>query len=339
MRGLLLLLAITAVSATYLDLSPQGLLSQFVDFVVKYNRVYESREEFDSRFAIFVENMKESEALMVSNKGSASFGVGPFTDMSKEEFASKYLMSNYKKAANPGPPANPPRANLTRFGFPEGPNPNNWDWSSAGVTTPIYNQGQCGSCWAFSATETIESWFALGGGTLTQLSMEQIVDCDTSDNGCGGGNTQTAYQYVQTAGGLDTYANYPYIAGGGQAQACQFPQGSTVATVSSYSSVSGETGLYSTASSSGPVSVCVDASTWQNYNGGILTSCGSSIDHCVQLTGYYNYNGQGGTPAWNVRNSWGTGWGINGYIQIQIGQDLCAIGDDATIVVATAGKR
>jgi len=328
---------VLSASAGYLDLSENGLRSQFIEFMVKYNRVYKTNSEFSQRFAIFSENMRESETLMQANKGSAKFGVGPFIDMSKEEFASRYLMKNYQKAA-PAPVAtNVPRANLTRFGIPQGPDPNNWDWSSAGVTTPVYNQGQCGSCWAFSATETVESWFALAGGQLTQLSMEQVVDCDTVDQGCNGGNTNTAYQYIQSAGGLDTYASYPYTAGGGQSGQCQFSQGNTVATVSNYQSVSGETGLYQIASASGPVSVCVDASSWQNYQGGVLTSCGSDIDHCVQLTGYYNYNGQGGTPAWNVRNSWSTSWGISGYIQIAIGSDLCAIGDDATIVTAASG--
>jgi len=305
--------------------------------MVKYGRSYSS-EEFHQRFQIFSDNMHESERLMVANNGSATFGVGPFIDMSKEEFAQTHLMPNYKKSSTPAPLASRvPAADLTSRGFPRGPDPNNWDWSQAGVTTPIYNQGQCGSCWAFSATETVESWYALAGGQLTQLSMEQIVDCDTTDNGCNGGNTNTAYQYIQSAGGLDTYANYPYTAGSGQAGSCQFPQGNTVATVSNYQSVSGESGLYSVCSASGPVSVCVDASSWQNYQGGVLTSCGSQIDHCVQLTGYYNYNGQGGTSAWNVRNSWGTTWGNSGYIQIATGSDLCAIGDDATIVTAASG--
>jgi len=83
----------------------------------------------------------------------------------------------------------------------------------------------------------------------------------------------------------------------------------------------------------GPVSVCVDASTWQNYQGGVLTSCSDQIDHCVQLTGYYNW-GQG-NAYWNVRNSWGADWGENGYIWIAVGQDLCGIADYPTVVSVT----
>jgi len=108
-----------------------------------------------------------------------------------------------------------------------------------------------------------------------------------------------------------------------------------VADVISYASVEGETGLYKQASTAGPVSVCVDASSWSGYSGGILTSCGNSVDHCVQLTGYANY---GGSQAyWIVRNSWGTDWGENGFIWIAIGQDLCYIGDYATVVADKSG--
>jgi C1A family cysteine protease len=88
---------------------------------------------------------------------------------------------------------------------PRGPDATNWDWFTQGVCTQVYNQGQCGSCWAFSATETIESYFAIGGNTLTQFSMEQIVDCDTTDQGCNGGFPENAYKYVQSAGGIESY--------------------------------------------------------------------------------------------------------------------------------------
>jgi len=164
--------------------------------------------------------------------------------------------------------------------------------------------------------------------------MEQIVDCDTQgqDQGCNGGWPYGAYEYIQSAGGIENYNDYPYTAGGGVAGSCNYQSSYDVCTVVSYRSISGESGLYQQLSSSsgGPVSVCVDASAWQTWTGGILTSCGNSVDHCVQLTGYYNYGAS--NAYWNVRNSWGSDWGINGYIWIAIGQDLCDIGDYATVV-------
>jgi hypothetical protein len=304
----------------------------FLQFQKKYNKVYSTDEEFQRRYQIFEENLKWADELTRLNhvhQYSATFGVTKFMDLSRDEFASKYLMTAFPKDHARGPA-------LPAFEIkPRGPDPNNYDWSSAGVVTAVYDQGQCGSCWAFSATETIESYYALAGGALTSLSMEQIVDCDTSgqDQGCNGGFPEGAYQYVQSQGGIDSLNNYPYVAEGGQANPnCDFPEGSVVTTVSNYNSVTGEDQLYAQASTNGPLSVCVDASSWQTYTGGILTQCGNNVDHCVQLTGYQNYNAQDGSSAWNVRNSWGTDWGINGYILVQTGQDLCSIGDYASVV-------
>jgi len=296
----------------------------FNDFKQKYGKVYASADEEEQRYRNFQDFLRRAAKNQAKNP-KAKFGVTKFADLSVEEF-NMYKMPNLDWSKFPRGPVK------TNFTAPKGraPDPTNWDWFQQGVCTPVYNQGQCGSCWAFSATETIESYFALAGGQLTQLSMEQIVDCDTSDQGCGGGFPSTAYQYVEGAGGIDSYSSYPYTAEGGQSGTCQFNSGNVVTTVTNYQSISGESGLYSQASSAGPVSVCVDASSWDSYSGGVLTSCGNSVDHCVQLTGYAQYNSAG--AYWIVRNSWGTDWGQSGFIWIAIGQDLCSIGDYATVV-------
>jgi len=305
---------------------------EFHKFQKKYNKSY-SATELGSRFQIFQENLRRYEDLQKLNP-KAKFGVTQFSDLSPQEFSKYYLMPsmNFTKDYKAPPAKTDFSAKAKGFA----PNPKNWDWFTQGVCTPIYNQGQCGSCWAFSATETIESYYAIQGGKLTGLSIEQIVDCDThgEDQGCEGGFPTGAYQYVEEAGGIDSYSSYPYTAGEGQSGTCNFTQANVVTNVASYSSINGETGLYQQASTAGPVSVCVDAESWSGYEGGILTECGSDVDHCVQLTGYQNY-GQQGKAYWVVRNSWGTSWGENGFIWIQIGQDLCSIGDYATIVVDT----
>jgi len=313
--SILLLLAVAALASK----------QQFLEFQHKFKKHYTSSDEFHKRFQIFEDNLKRSEQLTARNNGSARFGVTKFSDLSSEEFAKFYLIQNFTRSAHTLPLAQPKKNNLF------GPDPNNWDWFQQSVCTPVYNQGQCGSCWAFSATETIESAWALSGQTLTRFSMEQIVDCDTGDGGCNGGVPMNAFSYVQQAGGIEPYRVYPYTAGGGQSGQCQFDQTQVVQGTNNFSpnQVSGEDGLYSQVSQSGPASVCVDASTWQNYQGGILTDCTSNIDHCVQLTGYANYNSGG---YWIVRNSWGTDWGQSGFIWIQIGSDLCAIGDEASVV-------
>jgi len=257
----------------------------------------------------------------------ARFGMNQFSDLSPEEFTKYYLMPFDKQQYET---IRPPTKSVFGERVHQG---SSFDWGSKGVVTPVYNQGQCGSCWAFSATETIESYYALAGGTLTSLSMEQIVSCDQNDHGCEGGFPSSAYQYVQSEGGIDSYQAFPYTAENGQAPGCQFVQSAVVTNVASQQSISGEQGLYQQLSSGGPVSVCVDASSWQSYEGGVLTSCGNNVDHCVQATGYTNYSPEyNGESAWNVRNSWGTSWGQNGYILVATGQDLCSIGDYATIV-------
>jgi len=184
--------------------------------------------------------------------------------------------------------------------------------------------------------ETIETYHALKSGSLVSLSAEQIVDCDNGrgDYGCGGGWPQTAYQYVQAAGGIETSTSYPYTATYGSSGGCQF-SGAVVTNVAAYYSISGgEGGLYNWLSSpsGGPISVCVAADTWQNYQGGILSSCDTNLDHCVQLTGYENWGSQ---SVWRVRNQWGTSWGEDGYMRLLVGQNLCMIGDYGTYVVTS----
>jgi len=212
------------------------------------------------------------------------------------------------------------------------PNPTSYDWKSCGVISQVRSQGSCGSCWAFSAIETVESYCALAGADLQWYSVQQLVNCDTSNQGCGGGTPQNAYQYIESAGGIENETMYPYTAEGGESGNCNVINGDFICTVTGWSSINGESGLYQTTSSSngGPVSVCVDASSWQFYEGGVLSSCGHTIDHCVQLTGYANYGENG--AYWILRNSWGSDWGNYGYIWIAIGHDLCGIGDAATVV-------
>jgi len=304
--------------------------SSWESFKSKYNRQYANPDEEHYRYKVFQSNLKRAGSLQKKEMpGGATFGVTKFSDLTEEEFRSKYLLPKDFSATY-----NPRAEPTTKFGNARGiaPNKVTFDWSTTGATTPVYNQGECGSCWAFSATETIESYWYLSGHTMVPLSIEQIVDCDTTCYGCGGGWPYLAYQYIEGAKGQDTGASYPYTAEGGNSGTCAFNAANVAAQVMNYTSVAGETGLYAVASTSGPISVCVDASSWSAYTGGILTQCTSNVDHCVQLTGYANYGATG--DYWIVRNSWGTDWGISGFIWIAIGQDLCAIGDYATVVQA-----
>jgi cysteine peptidase B len=308
---------------------PNSLLAQWNRFKQDYNRVYTSSVEESQRFRNFAKNLERARELN-QKMPSARFGVTKFMDLSVEEFGDRYLMKNM-------PPVDQAKLNAHYHNNPAikaYKAPSQFDWFTQGACTPVYNQGQCGSCWAFSATETIESYWKLAGNTLAQLSMEQVVDCDTTSYGCQGGWTYSAYEYVEQAGGIDSYNSYPYTAGGGDSGSCEFSQSNVVATISGWQYVSqndDESEMQSYLASTGPLSVCVYAEAWMTYQSGVFmaSQCQGQIDHCVQATGY---NMNAGTPYWIVRNSWGTDWGINGFIWLQYGQNTCSIGDVATSV-------
>jgi len=200
------------------------------------------------------------------------------------------------------------------------------------MTTPVKNQEQCGSCWAFSATETIETANLITGSLTnptneaTWLAPQEIVDCDTAMSGCSGGWPFQAMGWVISQTGLDTESSYPYT---GQDGTCAESSGKIGANIKSYTNVSqDEQTMYSALANSkiGPLSICADASQWSSYSSGIFptSECSDNIDHAIQLTGY-NPNGGFGTPYWVVRNSWGADWGVNGFIYLPYGVDACGI--------------
>jgi len=169
---------------------------------------------------------------------------------------------------------------------------------------------------------------------LLVLSPQQIVSCDQNDDGCNGGDLPTAFGYVQQAG-LETDSDYPYTSGNGNSGTCTYNSGEVVVTISGfkYATQSGnETAMQVAMVTNGPLSVCVDAETWQYYQSGIIEhGCGDSLDHCVQIVGW-NTDMTSNIPYWIVRNSWGTDWGLNGYLWVERNKDECGISDEATYV-------
>jgi len=302
----------------------------FEMFKTRFDISYSSPAEETLRFAIFIENVAIAERMNrdhVHHGGQRVFGITKFMDLTRAEFKARYL--NSAPLPNPRPVA--PSRGMPKKSYAIPPS---FDWSSKGVITPVKNQEQCGSCWAFSATETIESYWALAGNPLVELSPQQIVDCDTSDYGCNGGWPYNAYAYIINTGGQELDSSYPYTAVDGT---CVFNSAEVVAKISAWNWVNQDPSTENTTmldwvANNGPVSVCVDASTWQYYTGGVLRTCTNQIDHCVQVTGYQTMTG---IDVWNVRNSWGA-WGDNlsGYIYIERGLDLCLIATYVTAVTA-----
>jgi C1A family cysteine protease len=161
-------------------------------------------------------------------------------------------------------------------------------------------------------------------GTTYLLSPEQIVQCDSTSYGCDGGWTEHAYDYVKRAGGLELDSDYPYTSYQGVTGTCKSDSSKYKVAVSGYTTLSGESAMANYVLSTGPLSVCLDAASWNTYKGGIMSSCGKRVDHCVQAVGVDT------TSYWKVRNSWGTSWGEGGYIRLSYGSNTCAITSDPT---------
>jgi C1A family cysteine protease len=297
-------------------------------FKAEHNKAYSTMEEETQRFGFFLENLKMADQRTdaeMKNKGTAIHGITKFSDMSQAEFESRLLTSD---------PSMKGTADEVRSDF-EAPNGSAGlkDWSGV-YTTPVKDQGYCGSCWAFSATEQIESDSMRTLGTSYVLSPEQITQCDTTSSGCNGGWTEHAYNYVKKAGGIETDSDYPYTSYQGTTGSCHAASNKFKIGVDSYTTVSGknanevEANMASYMQSTGPLSVCVDASSWNSYKGGIMTQCGNRVDHCVQAVGV----DASSSGYWKVRNSWGTSWGESGYIRLAYGKNTCAITNDPTYV-------
>jgi cathepsin F len=289
--------------------------------------VYDSLAERAYRFGVFKENLARADELNRQNGPSATFGVTKFMDLQPDEFRAMYLMP---VPLNVSDLPDAPFVEVNSAGAV----PTEFDWRTKNMVTAVKNQEQCGSCWAFSATEQIESVWAIAGHSLVSLAPQQIVDCDKTCYGCGGGWSYLAFQYVISAGGLEPESDYPYTGANGR---CHFVSSDVAAKISAWkyvSKVAGdeETVMVPFVANTAPLSVCVDASSWQLYQKGVLQQCGRTIDHCVQITGYSTQNN---LKVWNVRNSWGADWGVQGYIYVERDKNLCAIATIAT--TATAG--
>lgn len=303
------------------------------EWKVKHNKVYSDAEDL-VRMQAFQNNIVLIDS-MNAVEGKHIFGLSRFADLTPEEFRGLYL-SGYRPSRRTGREKHEPL-------FAAQSIPTSFNWNDHGALTAIYNQGQCGSCWAFSATEQIESmaWLAANTtSTIKQLSMQQIVSCDThgQDEGCNGGDTITAYAYVEETGGLEPLSDFPYT---GEDSRCKFQSGDLEAAVTGWTYVTNnvtrnETQMQYYVATTAPISICVDASSWQFYLGGVISHiCGQNLDHCVQIAGYSVETDIFGTkPYWIIRNSWGGDWGEKGFVYVEQFKNLCGVADEATTVSA-----
>lgn len=222
--------------------------------------------------------------------------------------------------------------------------PKSIDWRTKGAVTAVKNQGQCGSCWAFSTTGSLEGANFLATGKLLSLSEQELVSCATEGNmGCNGGLMDNAFKWIENDNkGITSEKDYPYASGMGSMPACQKASHANVADVKTYTDVAqNDPKALMAAVAQQPVSIAIEADkhVFQFYNKGIIKegSCGTNLDHGVLIVGYGAENGKG---YWLVKNSWATSWGESGYVRLERditknGPGTCGIQMKASYPTAT----
>jgi len=316
MKAILLFLALLSVSlalaapAPYIESEYQYL---FTKWMSQNQKNYEI-EDFFNRYSIFKDNLNFIHDHNSKNY-SYTVGINEFADLNSKEFKARNTLlppppMNGVQSKAPHDSVHAPLVDI--------------DWRARNAVSPVKNQQQCGSCYAFSSISAIETAWAIKRGTLYQLSEQQIVDCTTTSGnlGCNGGSPQYVYDYVIKNKGVSTMATYPYTAVVGS---CKNYAKAPV-TISGYSFVANENVLVN-AVNIGSVVVLIEADTsaFQFYSSGVFDNpaCGTNVDHGVVVVGY---GAASGKNYWIVRNSWGPTWGESGYIRMVRGKNMCAIG-------------
>jgi len=277
----------------------------FSNYIITYNKEY-TDDDIMNRYSVYKNNLKIIEDHNNQDL-SWKMGINQFTDLTPTEFK-KLTYCQHRNTPN-----NIPRITM-EFNNVFRKTPDSLDWTDKGAVTPIKDQGQCGSCWSFSTTGSVEGAYFLSKGKLLSFSEQQLVDCssDYGNQGCNGGLMDNAFKYIHD-NGICLENDYPYTATDGSCNTCD-----PFTKIDSFVDITpnNEDALLKAVNIQ-PISVAIEAdqSSFQFYSSGVLTSkCGKNLDHGVLLVGYGTLNG---TDYWKVKNSWGESWGDNGYILLK----------------------
>ena len=303
----LLFLTLVAFTVILAELSESEVQEQFLSWVTEHGKQYH-HDEFHYRYRTWKNNLIKVNEHNARTDVSYTLGMNEFADLTVNEFLDKYTGVN-RTIEFTAEDLKVSQNEQQLVGLPS-----SVDWRQSGAVTPVKNQGQCGSCWAFSTTGVLEGAWKIAKGSLVSLSEQQLVDCDYTNYGCNGGWPVDALAWLKGRGSY-TEASYPYTAVKGTCKTATI--GAYVGTYAQLPKGS-ESSLQTATANVGPVSVCIDASgsSFQLYKSGVYdpTTCSSTnLDHAVLVVGYGNESGK---DYWLVKNSWGTGWGEQGYIKM-----------------------
>ncbi|XP_018601740.2 cathepsin O [Scleropages formosus] len=305
----------------------------FKVFTERYNRSYSANtHEYFLRMINLQESMKRHQLLNapspdISCNMSARYGINQFSDLSPKEFREQYLTGEPAKVSQyPNQKAGGHRSEDMAL-------PAKFDWRDKNVVTEVQNQESCGGCWAFSVVGAVESVYAKGGHPLEQLSVQQVIDCSYQNQGCKGGSTIRALNWLmKTQEKLVHESEYPFKAATGVCHLFPLTHfGVSVKDFAAFDFSGLEEVMMQKLVEWGPLVVTVDAMSWQDYLGGVIQHHCSShqANHAVLIIGY---DTTGEVPYWIVRNSWGTSWGNQGYVYIKMGENICGIADAVAAV-------
>ena len=302
MNGKQLAVIIAFIGAAAILLNNQGAskTNQFESWKSTHGIVYSNQFENTYRERVFLENLKKIESHNADKTQTYQMGLNQFSALTHEEFAEIYLTLIPNEDSHP------------MVGEEHVELAGDIDWEAQGAVTPVKNQGQCGSCWAFSATGGLEGLSKIAYGELQSFSESQLVDCSAKygNHGCNGGLMDNAFKFVRD-NGIVHEDEYPYVA---KVNTCKKATGDF--KISGFTDVKACTGLAS-AIQERPISVAVDATNWSPYKSGVFSNCGTRLNHGVTLVGTSD-------GSWWVKNSWGPSWGEKGHIRVKSG-NTCGI--------------
>lgn len=307
------------MEATAASASMESMEARFEAWMARHGATYETVEEYARRLAIFAENaayVVEHNAKYALGEVSHWVSLNKFAATSREEFRE---MLGYKTSLRGEREA----AYKTEWEYASVDVPDSIDWVELGAVTKPKNQGQCGSCWAFSTTGAVEGIHKIRTGKLVSLSEQEMVSCSRENMGCNGGLMDNAFKWIVNNGGIDSERQYPYSA---EVEECnRFKLRLHVAQIDGFKDVPpGDEQELEKAVSQQPVSIAIeaDAKSFQLYEGGVYDSkdCGNNVDHGVLVVGY-GLNTNHTHPKhhkhfWKVKNSWGEEWGEGGFIRM-----------------------
>lgn len=326
--------------------------SAFDAFKARYGKVYASPEEEAARAAAFAANT----AALHTSKDGATLGVTKFSDLTPDEFSARFLGLRPSTRGAHQPKWDGTCYACRRFPAHAQRDAAAWDaeggfdWVEKGAVTGVKTQN-CGDCYAFGSTGDVEGAAFLGGGPLTPLSEEQIIDCCFEDEGllkcagCAGGEPHDVFDWLldYEQGGLCSESDYPYVVPKKQPHPSDCQR--SVLTNSSFAAgarirgwytvsqgAKGETNITEQLPKVGPVVIGIDAkgANLQQYKGGVASpACdpGATLNHAMLIVGFGT---DGGVPYWKIKNSWGEDWGENGYYRVERGKNACGLANDVT---------